>query len=315
MRKADPKSEAVPLLRRALEIRRRHYGSADERTSDAVYKLAGLLHMTGDHAGARPLFQEWIDLALRGPARVAPDRAERLRSMAYHALFSGRTEDAERLAREALAMERAMYGDDHRRVAFALATLGWMLKESGRTEEADSMLRRPIALMRATYPHGHLELASALRDYGYLLTLEQRWPEAETTWREAAELYRRFGRESSLAFVNATAHVGYAVSRLGRNDEAVPMLREAIQRQQDSTWRDSPVLARTRLFLALALVEREEMEEAEQLLLQARGKFGEPADRPRSYERLTLETLADLYERQGNRSEAARYRAMLGGRD
>src|SRR5262249_30293872 len=69
---------AVRLIRHAYETRLRAFGPDDPRTIDALYDLATEVHISGDFASARPLFNQWTATVERQPTLVTEDRAKQL---------------------------------------------------------------------------------------------------------------------------------------------------------------------------------------------------------------------------------------------
>ena len=301
----DPR--AVTLLREALALRRTLFGNADLRTLDALYAFASRLHMTGDYRSARPLFDEWTALALQQPSELTPARAEQLSSLARILQFSGRPASAESLSRRALALDRALYGAHHDRVAREASSLAGILDDQHRNAESDTLHRAAIAILRGNHPQGDAELGHALRNFGFMLDDTRRWTEAEAAWREAAALYQRFLGDGSLAHANALAFLGKTLNAEGRYVEAERTLRTALTLPATRPEANYPVLVRTRLFLGDALRGQNRLEEAEPLLLAASRVEGENKI-SRSTRAMARQSLVKLYEAAQRPAEAAKFR-------
>ncbi|HEU4632073.1 MAG TPA: serine/threonine-protein kinase [Gemmatimonadaceae bacterium] len=306
----DPST--VSLLRQALEIRRRHYGEDDPRTSDARYALVSALHMAGDYEGARPLFDEWMASTVRHPPPATPARAAQLAALVPVLQYSRRLDDAERLARQALAMDRALYGERSHRVAADRMLLGGILSDAKHPAEAEAELRAAVAILRASYPDGHPELANALRDLGGHLQAMHRWADAEPVWRQAIQLYRRFFGEGSLHVASATVHLGYAVYRQGRASDGIALLRGVLREFGPQLPPSHPVGLRARLYLGEALRTQGELAEAERLLREGYEAASGDSPREQAARRFAGDALVKLYEAEGRPEAAARYRAARG---
>lgn len=299
-------ARTVPLLREALVIRRRMFGDADPRTTDALYALASQTHVTGGYGAARPLFDEWTSLALRQPSQLTPARAEQLSGLARLFEFSGQHARAESLSRRALALDQALYGERHDRVAVAASSLGGILGLEHKNAESDSLHRMAIGILRGNHPEGNASLANALRNFGYLLDDTGRWADAERTWSEAAVTFARYMGDSSLARANALAFLGKALNAEGRYVEAERVLRTALllpMAREPAT----PVLVRTRLFLGEALRGQNRLAEAEPLLLAGYRTPGE-GRLAQASRAIAGHSLVKLYEAAHRPSEAAKYR-------
>jgi tetratricopeptide (TPR) repeat protein len=301
-------TEAVSLFRHAFEIRRRLLGDDDPRTTDALYEVAQASHTAGDFRSARPLFDQWAAAIARQPRQVSPARASQLIFLASMRQFSGRLDEAERLAREALAINRLVYGERHHRVGSDLSKLGSILSDASKHEQADSMLRVAVVLLRASYPEGHVELADALRNLGSNLEMMDRWQEAEGVWREAAAVYQRAVGANKLSVANARLRVGYAMSLQGRHDEAVAVIREVLRSYDSLTPASGPVAVLARVRLGDALGRQGKFAEAESILVAGYNALNQPSRMARTNQRFASEALVRLYEAQGRSAEAAKYR-------
>jgi serine/threonine-protein kinase len=301
-------ARATTLLREAHEIRRRSLGDGDPRTTDALYDLAQAMHTAGDYPSARDLFDRWVSAISRGAPQVTATRAEQLTLLASNREFSGRLDEAERLARAALAINRSLYGDRHHRVGLDLAKLGGILDDAGKQAAADTALHAAVDVLRSSYPDGHVELANAFRNLGYYLEKAKRWDEAETTWRQSAAMYRRTLGGKTLAEANATLHVGYASGGRGRFDEGLPIMRDAIQTLRTMMPESSAVFVSARLYLGDALRAHGQYAEAESILLVPFGGPNPPSRFVRASRRFAARALVKLYDAQGRSDEAAKYR-------
>jgi tetratricopeptide (TPR) repeat protein len=296
---------AIPLLRQALALRRETFGPADARSTDALYALASDLHSTGDRTAARPLFDEWMTLISRQPPQLTPARAEQLHALAQFMTFSKRYGRAEQLARQALALDVALYGDRHDRVAQDMAEVGSVLSDMSREDEADPWLRKALAIARANHPTPHVDVGHRLRDLGFHLVNVQQWEEAEATWGEAAEVYRET-QGKGLAYANARAYLGFAETMRGRPAEAEPMLRETLALPAIRS-PPNPVTNRAGLFLGEALCAQKRYAEAEPLLVASYEAIG-PIGIPKGTRAIAARSLVTLFTATGRPERADRYR-------
>jgi tetratricopeptide (TPR) repeat protein len=76
---------------------------------------------------------------LRGPQH--PDLAWTLKTLSMSLREQGKYEEAESTAREALAIFRRHYPDDHRYIQLANKALKFALEAAGKQEELDALLR------------------------------------------------------------------------------------------------------------------------------------------------------------------------------
>jgi serine/threonine-protein kinase len=301
--------QAVPILRQALAIRRRVYGDTDPRTTDALYALASTMHMGGDFAGSRPLFDEWLAATRRQPRRLTPEHAEQLNTLSNILQFSGQLAEAERVSRETLGLLIAIYGPSHSRVGSELAHLGGILDMKGDRVGADSATGAAVALLRGVYPAGSLTLANALRNRGYYLGHTGQYGEAVKVWREVAEMLSSKPGKETVPYANAVSQLGNALVGAGRFAEAERTLRALLLLRLSRQTPSNPIIPRARLYLGEALVGQGKYEEAEELLLEVvRGGKDLPLERGSL--RRAAQALVRLYDAAARPAEAAKYRVL-----
>jgi serine/threonine-protein kinase len=299
--------EAVPLLQEALELRRRRLGDDDPRTSDALYALAGSMHMAGDYAGAKPLFERWLNVVQRQPPQYTAERARQLGTVAGILNLTGRRADAERLSRQAVELTAAIYGPDHSRVGIELSELSVVLEDEGKLAASDTAIRAAVAVLRKAYPDGHSELAHALRNLGYHLDNVGELTEAEQVWREASAMYREIEGPRSRGYAQSTAQLGRVLDRQGRYIEAERELRRSLAVQSALAPQPNPIGQRAKLYLGEALRGQGRLAEAEPLLLDGyravMASASSRRDRP-----FATASIVRLYEAKGRLDEAEKYR-------
>ena len=103
----------------------------------------------------------------------------------------GEYDDAERLARDALAIQRSLYSPPHPALARGATNLATSLHWKGRYDESEAEYRSAIRQQRALYASGHPELA---RNLGFLARLvfdaRGELDESEALYRESIEMLR-----------------------------------------------------------------------------------------------------------------------------
>ncbi|MGH7636961.1 MAG: protein kinase domain-containing protein [Gemmatimonadaceae bacterium] len=302
-----PRARGLALLRRALEIRRARFGNDDPRTTAALYALGSAMHQTGAYQEARPVMDEWLAAVQRQPVQYTTEQAERLRNVGAVLQFTARLPEAERLTRQALAIDSAVHGPKHSRVAMGLSRLGGMLDDQGRAAEAEVLHRQAIDLLRAAYPGGDIDVAHALRNLGYSLNNQERFVEAISVWEEARLLYTRATGTKASTYANVLSQIGRAFAGMGEFAKSEAMLRQAMSVEFMKRPGLNPILNRTRLYFGLALAGQRRYAEAEPLLLEGyRGtrRAGIVGEDKRAAQR----ALIAMYEAQGRFAEAAELR-------
>ncbi len=260
-------AEAERLEREALAARRSSGAPPDPSLVEGISRLATALHRGGRLEEAAATFEEAVALARRLDAR--PALAAALQRFASLERRRDRRGAAEELLREALGLQRALWGEDHPAVALTRNDLGLVLLERGRPVEAEGLFREAEQRQRRLYPAGHPDLATTLHNRALVAREEGRAADAEALLREAIALYRRaYGGDDPQVATSLGALAGLA-QRGGRAEEAEALLREALAIDRRLLPTPHPQTAEAANNLALLLLERGRSAEAEPLFVEA----------------------------------------------
>ena len=123
------------------------------------------------------------------------------------ASLDGRSEDALREMRVALALKQKELGDGHLEVAITVMNVGLALHELGRDTEAEALLSKAVAMSRTLEGEDSARLALGLANLAEVLTVLGRYPEAHVAIERSLSIWR--GADAG-AF-----YVGYGLFRLG----------------------------------------------------------------------------------------------------
>jgi tetratricopeptide (TPR) repeat protein len=179
-------------------------------------RAAHLRELFGDHEGA----VELLDLAYRRTADAeVEDRAWILTQIAHLSLLTCRTDAAERLLGEALAL----FPEYH----YALALMADVRQQQGRTAEAVTYRERHVAA--AAHPENEFELGVALARAGRL-------DEARRVWASFEEAARAEMESWDSANVEL---IYYYADHANRPDDALALARKEARRRQDVRTREA----------------------------------------------------------------------------
>ncbi len=238
-------TDAEPLARAALEIRKRRAGPRDAEVAASLNNLALIRRGRGSITEPEPLFLESIAITRAALGPNNPQVASALTNLAADRRDRGDFDGAEAVAREALAIRRKAFGEIHPLVATSLTGLGQILDQRGNDAEAEEILREALALRRKVYgsdEHPFVQqslnnLASVLQDQGKL-------SEAEPLYRRAVEMSRkRLGDHPEVA-VNLN-NLGTLLEDEGRLTEAEATYFDSLAMRRKVLGRDHPNVARS----------------------------------------------------------------------
>jgi serine/threonine protein kinase/tetratricopeptide (TPR) repeat protein len=225
-------SSSLPLLERAIEIRRRVLGPENPETLATMHHLATALGGDGRYSEAEKLFRETIAIERRV---LGPESAFTLLSMnnlASDLFEQGRYADAEELDRETLEIRRRVSGPEHPDTLMLMANLATTLVRQGRYAEAEKLERDVLETRRRVSGPEHPDTLLVMSNLASLLDVEQHYADAEKLDREALDLQRRvLGPEhpSTLLTMGTLANVLADENHLS---EAEKLLRETLEIQR-----------------------------------------------------------------------------------
>lgn len=211
----------------------REPGSGRAGASAIALSNVGASYMERNRLDSAGIF---MDSALAMLRQVQPPDSSRLAQVLNHrATLAMRGNDfplAAKLAGEAYALNVALLGPDHPRVAAEMANLGFLLDRSGRSAEAEPLLRDALQSLRERMPAGHPMVTGAKLTLGGILSRTGRLDEAERLLSEVVTAERAAGNDARQGLpISLDNHAG-VLEKLGRLDEARAAYREAYELQR-----------------------------------------------------------------------------------
>ena len=173
---------------RALDLHRRANGGRGPGRLGALRLKAGVLDATGDHEGARLLYDEALALAEESYGPDHPQVANALTMLARWSTESGDFTGARSRFERALAIRERALGGEHPLVAESLGDLGIVLDELGDAAGAEANLRRWLAVEEKTDPNGQ-NMVAPLINLAVVLRKATRNDEARPLIQRAIGLY------------------------------------------------------------------------------------------------------------------------------
>ncbi|MFO0839173.1 MAG: tetratricopeptide repeat protein [Phycisphaerae bacterium] len=287
---------AEPLIREALDIRRKRLGRQHPRTLSSMNRLSTLLLNKGDRNGAEALLREALEEWRTRRADDNADVADMLGNFAMLLAQQGEFEAALDRLGEALALDRSLFGDDDPRVLNALNNLGgihWYMHDFAG---AEPLFREVLERRRRLLGDEHRDVAHGANNLGSLLHKLKRCDEAEPLLREAVALNRKLLGERHPELANVLDNLGVLLVDKGDPAAAEPLFREALDICESLPAPPPTAIPDTCRYLGRCLLELGRFEESEPLLLRAEElqRNARPPDTERS--RDALELLLRLYE-------------------
>jgi eukaryotic-like serine/threonine-protein kinase len=223
--------EALPLLERALQLRRDAAGDVEGGPGESLYHLARLHHERGRLDSAEVLLRGALDAQDALAGALPASRARTLGGLAMVLQDRGDYGAAEAHARAALELRRRGRGGggpDAAGVADGMHDLAEILRRRGEYAEAEALYRGALDRRLRLLGDRHPDVARTEHDLAALRQRRGELAEAEGLYRRALAVRRAsFGREHP-ATAATTSNLGLLMFRRGRLAEADSLFREAL---------------------------------------------------------------------------------------
>ena len=221
-------------------------------------------------------------------------------------------EEAERLAREGLAMTKRHAGPNDPAVAKATIALGKVLEERGAYDPAVQVLGEAVRLSSAQGA-ANTDLATSLTELANVHFYAGRYQTADGLFRRVLEMHRQLYGNRHPLVADDLINVGAVQQDLGYYGEAERLNRQALEINRAYYGDEHPQTAHNLTTLGRALVAEKRFAEGEEVLQQALA-IEERVYGPNSrYVASTLNDLGNAATRQEKLDDAeARFTRMVG---
>ncbi|WP_437542208.1 tetratricopeptide repeat protein [Sorangium sp. So ce367] len=304
LERAGRYDEAIPLARRALELRERALGSEHPDVATSLNNLAGLLQTKGDYAAAEPLHRRALAIREKALGPEHPDVATSLNDLAGLLQAKGDYAAAEPLYRRALAIREKALGPEHPDVAQSLNNLFLLLRARGDYAAAEPLYRRALAIREKVLGPEHPNVATSLNELALLFKARGDYAAAEPLFRRALAIREKaLGTEHPDVATSLTNLAGLLKAKR-EYAAAEPLFRRALAIREKALWADHPDVATSLTNLALLLQAKVDYAAAEPLLRRALAIREKALGTEHPEVAASLNTLAGLLRTKGDYAAA-----------
>jgi serine/threonine protein kinase/tetratricopeptide (TPR) repeat protein len=326
--------QAEPNLRKALAIRQSAFGDRHPDVVESLRNLGSLKFATGDLDEAEALHRDALTTALslfdREHPRTLQIKTDLAEVLSEHHDYA----EAERLYRDVLTAQRNAPEATDRDVAVTLDRLADLAMRQGDYAEAVRSMEEALRIRRKIVTEGHplvieslIGLAVALHAQGEQERARELFAQAEPHVRRALEMHRGVLGNDHIMTLVLINNLGELLYGMGRLDEAEQMFREVVATSEavitsgpQNPERVLNNLASVKSNLARVLMDRGDLEEADNLLHDALARRREVLGEIHLDVAELLDLLADIAKQRGDWAKTAdlleqvlRIRTMLQG--
>lgn len=262
-------AEAEPLLREALEMRRRLFDGDHSDVALSLANLASAKIVLLQFEDAEKLLAESLAMTGRLHPGDHADTARCLESLAMLRFQFGRPIEGDALGLRALEMRRRLATGDDPELARCLDSMAQLKKQLGRIKEAEPLFREALEMRQRLFTGDNQDVASSLNNLASVLQSLSRPTDAEALYQKSLDMYQRIYKGDSARIADVLNSIGSVRVALGRSSEAEAPFRESIEMK----WRlfdgDHPSVATGLNNFAMFLLDLGRQVEADPILLEA----------------------------------------------
>jgi tetratricopeptide (TPR) repeat protein len=217
--------EARPMLKQAIEIRRRELEPEHPETLASMASLVLSLH----YDEALPLAQETLALRKKVLGPDHPDTLESMGDLGHVYFCAGRYEEAASTLEETVKRQKAVLGPDHIETLGTMVGLAGVYAMQGRSERMVSLDKEVLSSPTAKqYPDDPAFLAAS-RDIGTVYWSGIRKDEARAIWEEILPRQRaRWGSDHPMTLLTIEK-LAIEYRRIHRHADAIALLKQLFE--------------------------------------------------------------------------------------
>ncbi len=256
-------ADAAPTLRQALSLQHQLYGQTNAEIAGTLKDLARVMDKAGDLNGAIPVMRYVVAMQrqLRGAA-PDPTLAEAINDLALLLEERGTYDESEKMYREALAMKRRVFGDNHPEVAMGLNNLAAALQDQGDLEHAETTYGEALAMQRDLLGELHPDVALTLNNLAFVQSDRGNLRGALTTEGKALVVYRKLFSGDNPDVARILNRMGFWQTEIGDYPQANSNLRAALAMRRRLFGAGNPEIASSLIHVAILQVALHHYDEA-----------------------------------------------------
>lgn len=223
--------DAENLVREGLAITRQSPHATSSDVAAALVALGSILEVRAKYDESRQVLEEALKSQPPTPAGDA-EHAGTLLELANVTFYQGRYDDSATFNRQALDIDRRLYGEQHPAVAEELNNFGAIEANRGNLASSESYYRQSLAIVERWYGPNHPETAANLTALAQTLTLEEHYSEAQALLERALAIQEQGGGPVRATVATTLNQMGIVAFDAKQWDAARGYFNQAID-----TWR------------------------------------------------------------------------------
>lgn len=216
----------------------------------------------------------------------------------------GEYAQAQACEEQALAIYRALFGDEHPSTAMILNNLAVTYEDRGKLKEAALLHQQALAIRRSTLGENHLDTITSLSSLASLSHEQGKLEQAASLYREALATQRQLLGDEHPDTITTLVRLAELSRQQGKFAEAVSLYQQTLATRRKTLGGKHPETLTIMSGLAEVYQSQEKLDEAESLLRQVLIVQRKTLGHVHLDVAATLQNLAKVYQAQGKLDEA-----------
>jgi tetratricopeptide (TPR) repeat protein len=236
-------AEALPLVEKMLEIRRRLLGEDHPETAESYNNLAYLQSAQGRYVQAQKLAEKVLDINRRLLTEDHPETANSFNSVAFALNAQGKYAEARPLFEKALSIRRRLLTDDHIDTAISYINLAANFADQGDCSAAQRLHEKALDINRRLLTDDHPLSATSFNGVASALHAQGKFAEAQPLYEKALEIRRRLLTDYHPDTAKSYTNVASNLAEQGKYALAQPLFERALEITRSLLTDDHPLTA------------------------------------------------------------------------
>jgi CHAT domain-containing protein/Tfp pilus assembly protein PilF len=310
--RAGKYDEAIPLVERALEIRKKLLGPDHRDVAAAILGRANLYRDKSEYAKAEPLYRQALNILEKALGPDHPDVARAINNLAIFYWYKGDYASAESLCQRALGVWERALGLDHPEAALTFNNLAITYYRKGQYEKAGQFFQRALDIWEKALGPEHTNVLRTLNNLAALYHERGEYAKAEPLYRRVVDIREKTLRPDHPEIAGTLNNLATLYREMGEYAKAESLHQRALTILEKALGPEHVNVAGPLNDLAHLYARKGDYAKAEQFYKRALD-IREKASGPEHYEVADpLSNLAVLYQNMAQYAKAEQYfqRAM-----
>lgn len=185
--------EALPMAKRAVEIRESLLGKEDPLVADALSNLGAVMMAMKNYGGAQSQYEKALSIYEKAYGETSLKVCGALDNLGWLNYAANNNSKAENLFQRSLVIKEKLLGPDHAEVAQAVEILARFYQRTGKYDKSISLYKRIVAMWEKLPGNNQIKAADALEQCACVMRLNRQEMEANKLDMQSSGIRFRAG--------------------------------------------------------------------------------------------------------------------------